>query len=99
MSRTANRLLYKYKVVSKETNDDMDAMCREFNKEQAKQTDDGDSSDEFGVFDPAKHVSFDEKVKFSEQLKKCDRDKLTRIVEVLQKEQLDSVEELGQEKL
>ena len=30
---------------------------------------------------------------------KCDREKLTRIVEVLQKEQLDSVEELGHEKL
>ncbi len=101
MSRTANRLLYKYKVVEKEggADADMDALCREFNNEQAKKADDGESSDEFGVFDPAKHVSFDEKVKFSQQLMKCDREKLTRIVEVLQKEQLDSIEELGHEKL
>ena len=101
MSRTANRLLYKYKVVEKEggVDADMDALCREFNNEEAKKADDGDSSDEFGVFDPAKHVSFDEKVKFSQQLMKCDREKLTRVVEVLQKEQLDSIEELGHEKL
>ena len=35
MSRTANRLLYKYKVVEKEegVDADMDALCREFNNE------------------------------------------------------------------
>ncbi len=40
MSRTANRLLYKYKVVLKEDKGgidaDMDELCREFNNEQAK---------------------------------------------------------------
>ena len=38
------------------------------------------------MFDPTRHVSFEEKIRFAEQLKKCQRGKLTRIVEVLQKE-------------
>ena len=82
---------------------ELDELAREFNKEppktQGEEEADGDSSDEFGVFDPSRHVSFDEKIRFSEQLKKCKRGKLTRIVEVLQKEQQDSVEDLGEEKL
>ena len=66
---------------------DLDDLAREFNKEEAKEgNEDGESSDEFGVFDPQKHVPFDDKVKLSEQLKKCDRNKLTRIVQALQKE-------------
>jgi hypothetical protein len=28
--------------------------------------DQGDDSDEFGLFDPTKHVAFDEKIKFSD---------------------------------
>ena len=106
MSRTSNRLLYKYKVVVREPSQaglELDELAREFNKEPPKAEGDeegnGDSSDEFGVFDPSRHVSFDEKIRFSEQLKKCKRGKLTRIVEVLQKEQQDSVEDLGEEKL
>ena len=103
MARTSNRLIYKYKVIERaplQANEELDDLAREFNKEPPKnQDEEGDSSDEFGVFDASRHVSFDEKIRFSEQLKKCKREKLTRIVEVLQKEQLDSVEDLGDEKL
>ena len=45
---------------------DLDDLAREFNKEERKAVNDGDSSDEFGVFDPTKHVSFDEKVKLAD---------------------------------
>ena len=97
MERNANRLLYKHKVLQrkkqakapveekKEADDELDDLAREFNSEAQPKSkdDDGDSSDEFGVFDPEKHVSFDEKVRFSEQLKKCSRNKLTKIVQVL----------------
>ena len=44
---------------------------------------DSDDSEEFGVFDPHKHVSFDEKVKFAEQLKKADRETLTEVIRIL----------------
>mmetsp|Transcript_43514 Transcript_43514/g.57576 ORF Transcript_43514/g.57576 Transcript_43514/m.57576 type:complete len:92 (+) Transcript_43514:396-671(+) len=75
MARSSNRLLYKYKVVGREPSQkrqEFDTLAREFNNEGPKQpTDDamdeaGDSSDEFGVFDPSRHVSFDEKIRFSE---------------------------------
>ena len=38
-------------------------------------------------------------MKLSEQLKKCKREKLTKIVQTLQQEQGDSVEDIGGEKL
>ena len=44
---------------------------------------DSDEDEEFGVYDPSKHVSFDEKVKFAEQLKKASRETLTEIIRVL----------------
>ena len=43
-------------------------------------------------------MSFDEKIKFSEQVKKCSREKLTEIVKALQKEQENCVEDLGNDK-
>ena len=91
MSRSSNRLLFKYKVVGREpcqAHTELDDLAREFNKEGPRQPgeEDGESSDECGVFDPPRHVSFEEKIRFAEQLKKCQRGKLTRIVEVLQKE-------------
>ena len=58
-----------------------------------------DSSDEFGVFDPTKHVSFDEKIKLSELMRKCSREKLTKIVTTLMSEQTDSVEDIGGDKM
>ena len=62
----------------------MDELARDFNQEAGKGGDgSGDESDEFGVFDPNKHVSFDEKVRFAEQLKKATREQLTDIVNVL----------------
>ena len=60
----------------------MKEMLEDFDKKNNARNDD-DDSDEFGVFDPAKHVSFDEKIRFSEQIKKCSRDKLTEIVKAL----------------
>ena len=45
----------------------MDELARDFNQEPMKDEEDsGNDSDEFGVFDPNKHVSFDEKVRFAE---------------------------------
>ena len=47
--------------------DELDELARDFNQEAEKGGDgSGDESDEFGVFDPNKHVSFDEKVRFAE---------------------------------
>lgn len=76
MNRISDRLLYKHKVLAKEAaaeDADLDDLAKEFNREKkvgeeknGPKDNDGDSSDEFGVFDPAKHVSFDEKVKLSE---------------------------------
>ena len=56
-------------------------MAREFNREKKRNAGvnqdvaGGDSSDEFGVFDPQTYVSFDEKVRLAEQLKKCKNEK------------------------
>ena len=79
MERLSNRLLLKYKLVKKqstcdehidkqnEEKNEMEKLARDFNQEPKKEANgSGDESDEFGVFDPAKHVSFDEKVRFAE---------------------------------
>ena len=95
MSRNSNRLLFKYGIMKKvkpaRIEDDLDTLAREFNKEplnsqgqdKERAGAESDSSDEFGVFDPLKHVSFDEKVKLSDLLKKCSREKLTKVVQIL----------------
>ena len=55
--------------------EELDELARDFNQEGGKDAEDsGNESDEFGVFDPNKHVSFDEKVRFAEQLKKATRE-------------------------
>ena len=93
----------KVEVVSKKKKkekDDLEDLARHFNKEANQGSEEsGDDSDEFGVFDPNKHVSFDEKVKFADQLKKASRDQLTELIRVLNTEQKDSVEDLGSDKL
>ena len=115
MSRNSNRLLYKFNILEKsikapqgqideQADDELDSLAREFNREQPKRHtedfDGADSSDEFGVFDLETYVSFDDKVRLSEQLKKCKNEKrLTRIVNLLQQTQLDSVEDIGSLKL
>ena len=81
MNRISDRLLYKHKVIAREAavaaeEADLDDLAKEFNREKkvgekssarnGPKENDGDSSDEFGVFDPTKHVSFDEKLKLSE---------------------------------
>ena len=51
----------------RQENDEMDELARDFNQEAKKDDrDSGDDSDDFGVFDPNKHVSFDEKVRFAD---------------------------------
>ena len=60
---------------------------------------DENSEEEFGLAKSDKYVSFDEKVKFSDQLKKCSREQLTAIIKVFQEEQSEVVEDLGQDKL
>lgn len=80
--------------------EELAALARDFNKEADSDEDgSGDESDEFGVFDPNKHVSFDEKVRFADQLKRATRDQLTEIIRTLNSEQKDSVEDLGSDKL
>ena len=71
----------------------MDDLAREFNREKKRNAGvdqdvaGGDSSEEFGVFDPQTYVSFDEKVRLAELLKKCKNEKrLTQIVHLLQKD-------------
>ena len=50
-----------------EEKNEMEALARDFNQEPKKdENGSGDESDDFGVFDPQKHVSFDEKVRFAE---------------------------------
>ena len=57
-----------------EEQNELDELARDFNQEPKKEAEgSGDESDDFGVFDPNKHVSFDEKVRFAEQLKKANR--------------------------
>ena len=59
----------------------MDDLAREFNREKKRNAGvdqdvaGGDSSEEFGVFDPQTYVSFDEKVRLAELLKKCKNEK------------------------
>lgn len=90
--------------------DELDELAREFNREKKRaelelnnsfnDVAGGESSDEFGVFDPKTYVSFDEKIRLAELLKKCKNEKrLTKIVNLLQQEQLDSVEDIGSLKL
>lgn len=102
MSRNSKRLLYKYHILERESRE-LDTLAREFNREPIRPLDnayDGDSSDEFGVFDPETYVSFDDKIRLSEQLKKCRNEKrLTRIVHILNQYQQDSVEDIGSLKL
>ena len=50
-----------------EEKNEMEALARDFNQEPKKdENGSGDESDDFGVFDPQKHVSFDEKVRFAD---------------------------------
>ena len=43
-----------------------------------------EDDDDFGVFDPKKHVSFDEKIKLAEMIRKCNcREKLTQVVNTI----------------
>jgi hypothetical protein len=77
----------------------MQDLLDDFDKQNPKKREEsGDDSDEFGLFDPTKHVSFDEKIRFSEQIKKCSRERLTEIVNALRKEQANCVEDLGNDK-
>jgi hypothetical protein len=41
-------------------------MLEDFDAKDREMQDEADDSDDFGMFDPARHVSFDEKIKFSE---------------------------------
>ena len=82
-------------------NEEMIDMLEDFDKagqSKAVKQEEGEDSDEFGLFDPTKHVSFDEKIRFSELIKKCSREKLTEVVRALRKEQPNCVEDLGNDK-
>lgn len=70
MENLSSGLQRKFKFdqyLTDDQNAEMKEMLDDFdhgNKNHARE--DGDDSDEFGLYDPTKHVGFDEKIKFSE---------------------------------
>ena len=59
MERMAKGLITKYKLFAKEEQKEELEGLADFDKA-------AEDSDEFGIYDPTKYVSFDEKIKFSE---------------------------------
>ena len=53
-------------------------------QDDSKRDPNSEEEDDFGVFDPKKHVSFDEKIKLAEMIRKCNcREKLTQVVNTI----------------
>ena len=53
-------------------------------QDDSKRDSNSEEEDDFGVFDPKKHVSFDEKIKLAEMIRKCNcREKLTQVVNTI----------------
>ena len=65
-------------------------------KESKSNVDDDD--DDFG-YDPERYVPIDEKVEFSDNIKKVTKEGLTQIINYLKEKQPDAIDDLGNDRL
>lgn len=80
-----------------QSSDDEESKKGEF-QEKLDLDDEDDEDEDFG-FDPERYVPFDEKVSFSDLIKRCTKEGLTEIVKYLQETQPVCVEDQGNDRL
>ena len=68
-------------------------------KRSAHQDIEDDDDDENFGFDPERYVPFEEKISFSEQIKKTSREGLTEVVKILQEKCPTAIEDYGNDRL